>query len=206
MNLVKVSFFGALATDLGCAEWALAVTSPAEALQAIEANTGKMVNALLENAKSDYHVFINGVAVKNVEELTIMQRSDLKSIEFMPAFKGAGDNGGWMVLAGIFLVVLVLVAPYIGLPATFAIKGTVGTLLLGMGISLTLSGVAAMLAPTSKFDQTEKPENMPSYIFNGTVNTYRQGNPIPVGFGRMIVGSQIVAAGIRAVDIDVRNP
>ena len=38
------------------------------------------------------------------------------------------------------------------------------------------------------------------YHFNGVVNTTAQGNPVPLGYGRMIVGSAVVSAGIYAMD------
>lgn len=214
--LVKVAIHGALADELGRSEWAFAVSSPAEALQAIEANTGKLIDALWRHWGADYFVAVNGVPVSSIEEMSVMQHADLREITFMPAFKGAGSGSGWMILAGVLLIVLVVVAPYIGIGIGLkagAVAGTtisatgaaVGTLIVGMGLSLVLSGVASMLAPTPKYDQVERPENTPSYLFNGALNTYRQGNPVPVGFGRMIVGSQIISAGVRAVDLDVSN-
>lgn len=214
-QLVKIRFHGFLAAELGRSEWAFAVSSPTEALQAVEANTGKMLDILYANWNADYFVAINGKPVRDIQEMSVMQRSDLTSIEFFPAFKGAGDMSGWMILAGVLLIALVIVAPYIGpvmantattsLAGAVGIGTTAGTIILGLGMSLLFSGIAGLLAPTQKFDSAEKPENIPSYIFNGALNTYRQGNPIPVGFGRLIVGSQVVSAGVRAVDVDTSN-
>lgn len=208
-NLVRVRFFGRLAESLGRSDWALSVSSPTEALQAVEANTGKMVSSLLENWASEFFVVVNGVVVKSIEEMTIMRRADLRTIDFIPVFRGAGSgSAGWMILVGVLLVVLVLVAPYgvvgLGTAASTTTGAVAGSILFGAGLSLIMSGVAAMLAPTDKFDKNEKPENTPSYIFNGALNTYRQGNVIPVGYGRLIVGSQVISAGVRAVNINVQ--
>lgn len=208
-NLVRVRFFGRLAESLGRSDWALSVSSPTEALQAVEANTGKMVSSLLENWASEFFVVINGVVAKSIEEMTIMRRADLKTIDFIPVFRGAGGNSsGWMILVGVLLVVLVLVAPYgvvgLGSSASTTAGAVAGSIMFGAGLSLIMSGIAGMLAPTDKFDKNEKPENTPSYIFNGALNTYRQGNVIPVGYGRLIVGSQVISAGVRAVNINVQ--
>lgn len=70
-----------------------------------------------------------------------------------------------------------------------------------MGMSLALGGVAQLLAPKVKAESKEAVENKPSYIFNGAVNTVAQGNPVPILYGRMRVGSQVVSAGITSNDI-----
>ncbi|WP_260627457.1 tail assembly protein [Pseudomonas protegens] len=44
------------------------------------------------------------------------------------------------------------------------------------------------------------PNNRPSYSFNGAVNTSVQGNPVPLLYGRMIVGSAVISAGIYSED------
>ena len=69
---------------------------------------------------------------------------------------------------------------------------------------MILGGVAQMIAPTAKSsDPSERPENQPSYVFNGAVNTTAQGHPVPVGYGRLIVGSAVISAGIDVDEIAV---
>lgn len=84
-----------------------------------------------------------------------------------------------------------------GLFAGSAGWGVVGSI----GISLALGGVAQMIAGTPKgLGAQDQADNRPSYGFNGPVNTQAQGNPVPLGYGRMIVGSAVVSAGIYAED------
>jgi len=72
--------------------------------------------------------------------------------------------------------------------------------LYSVGTAMILGGVAQMIAPTPKANEpSERPENKPSYSFNGAVNTTAQGHPVPVGYGRLIVGSAVISAGI---DVD----
>jgi len=70
-----------------------------------------------------------------------------------------------------------------------------------LGIALTLGGISQLVLGTPSADSTDRPENKPSYLFNGPVNTVSQGNPVPVCFGMMLVGSQVISAGIRTVDL-----
>ena len=55
-----------------------------------------------------------------------------------------------------------------------------------------------MLFAPHMTDQTQdqSPNNLPSYAFDGAVNTTRQGNPVPICYGSMIVGSQVISAGL----------
>ena len=69
---------------------------------------------------------------------------------------------------------------------------------MGFGISMVLGGVVQLLSPQQTYDSaaSERPENRPSYNFNGPVNTTAQGHPVPLCYGRMIVGSAVISAGI----------
>jgi hypothetical protein len=71
---------------------------------------------------------------------------------------------------------------------------TLATVAFSVGVSLALGGIAQMLAPQPKFDGPQE-EQQPSYVFNGAVNTTAQGQPVPVGYGRMIVGSAVIIGG-----------
>ncbi len=55
-------------------------------------------------------------------------------------------------------------------------------------------------------DPAEKPDNQPSYVFNGPVNTTAQGQPVPIGYGRLIVGGAVISAGISIDDISPPPP
>ncbi len=70
-----------------------------------------------------------------------------------------------------------------------------------LGVSMMLGGVAQLLAPTAKGLSTKDgPDNGTSYNFNGPVNTTAQGNPVPLLYGELIVGSATISAGIYSED------
>jgi len=89
-----------------------------------------------------------------------------------------------------------------------------------VGASLILAGTAQLLSPQpadlpgitgtgagggrqASFDpaRNEPADNQTSYIYNGAVNVTAQGNPVPICYGRMRVGSVVVTAGISTADI-----
>ena len=53
------------------------------------------------------------------------------------------------------------------------------------------------MAP-SAVKQQERPEERPSFIFNGAVNTMGQGGPVNLVYGRFLTGSAVVSAGTNA--------
>jgi len=70
-----------------------------------------------------------------------------------------------------------------------------------VGIAMVMGGVVQMLSPQQRgLSAKDNPDNGASYNFNGAVNTSAQGNPVPVLYGRMIVGSSVISAGIYAED------
>jgi len=76
--------------------------------------------------------------------------------------------------------------------STAAILATQG---LGyLGTALMLGGAAMMLAPdVPDGTSSEKAEN---YLFSGPVNTVKEGQAIPLVYGRAIVGSKTVMASL----------
>jgi len=75
---------------------------------------------------------------------------------------------------------------------TTAILATQGLGLLGG--ALLLGGAAMMLAPD--VPDSESAEQAENYLFGGPVNTVKQGEPIPLVYGRAIVGSKTISASI----------
>ena len=106
---------------------------------------------------------------------------------------GAGAVG--RIIAGIALVAVGLFVPGIGALGV--------QLLVGVGASLVLGGVAQLLTPTPKIPTGPDTQNDPrkSYSFSGIQNTSRQGVPVPIVYGETIVGSVVISAGIDTVQV-----
>ena len=76
--------------------------------------------------------------------------------------------------------------------STSAMLATQGLGYLGVG--LVLGGAAMMLAPdVPDQNSAEQAEN---YLFGGPINTVKQGQPIPLVYGRAIVGSKTISASV----------
>jgi len=72
------------------------------------------------------------------------------------------------------------------------------------GVSLILGGVAELIFGKNTSDgTTENANNRPSYAFGGAINTIGQGNPVPILYGRLEVGSQVISAGISTQQVAI---
>ena len=118
--------------------------------------------------------------------------------------QGSKRAGSLQTIVGIAIVAA---ASYFSGGAASGVAGaglfgtSAGAAVGAFGISLALGGVAQMVAGTPKgLGIQDSPDNRASYGFNGPVNTTAQGNPVPLGYGRMIVGSAVVSSGIYAED------
>jgi predicted phage tail protein len=118
-----------------------------------------------------------------------------EDIRLAPVIAGSKRGGVLNIIAGAVLVVVAAVAEayYPGNP--------ISPYLYGAGISMIAGGVVQLLTPLPKGGKgKDSPANAPSYVFSGAVNTQAQGNPVPLLYGRMIVGSAVISAGINAED------
>ena len=106
-------------------------------------------------------------------------KQGLSDVTIIPRIAGAGAAG--RIIAG---VVLVIVGAYFG-----------QAWLVQIGASLVIGGVVELLSKNPATTQNET-ENSRSYLFSGPINSTRQGNPITLGYGMHIVGSQVISASV----------
>lgn len=118
------------------------------------------------------------------------------AIRIVPVLLGAG-SGWFKVLLGAVLVVAgVLVT---GL--SFGSAGQVGGAMISVGVGLIFGGVADLLtSPPKGPGEREQSINKNSYLFNGPANVTAQGHAIPVFYGRAMVGSCVVSAGVESYE------
>lgn len=189
LRTVKLS--GILGKEFGRVH-KFAVSSPAEAIRALCANFPRFKQRIIDLSGKGivYRVFIGTWQLPLRDNVDSLRMTTCRDITFAPCVSGAKRGGVLQTIVGIALIV--------------AGASSGQTWLANIGISLTLGGAIQMLSPIPKSEgANERPDNKPSYVFDGAVNTLAQGNPVPVGYGRMIVGSAVISAGMFAEDIPV---
>ncbi len=184
-----VTLYGELAKRFG-KHHRLAVRSAAEALRALKANCRgfeKFMNeAHLEGL--GFRMYVGGESIKGYDQIH-NPAGKAEVIRLVPVVVGA-KNGFFQILTGALLIAAAVVAaPFTAGTSLAFLPQAVGVL----GASMILGGVATLLSPPPK---EAKVDRKTSHMFNGPVNTAAQGSAIPVGYGRMIIGSLVISSGV----------
>jgi predicted phage tail protein len=172
----------------------LAVSSPAEAVRALRVLKPGFERELMTSKDRGitYRVFIGK---RNIDKDQLHYPVGDDDIRISPVLQGAKSGGLFSTILGAVILAASAVGSY------FAPGNPLSAYGFQFGAALALGGVAQMLSPQQKGLSTkDSPDNGASYNFNGPVNTTAQGNPVPVLYGKMIVGSAVISAGIYAED------
>jgi len=208
----KIKLHGALGEQMGKSEWSLCVNSPREAIHAVNIQTNrKLYKQFSENDKAGikYRVLIDGEdflcpnKLNNstndekaiTEDLETLQNSELfmekkiKRIDIIPVVEGASEV--FMTVIGVLLIVVGIVFP------------PLAPFLIPAGLALVAAGISAMLMEPPEFGEIRKIEGMQtaSYLFNGPVNSVKEGGVVPVIYGQVLAGSQVIAAYYKVYDV-----
>lgn len=160
------------------------VATPAEAVRALSVTLQGFRKAVVDGGY--YRVLVAGKTALDRGELC-HPVSSRETIRIVPVIAGAGGVG-----KAIFGAVLIIAGVYFQQPW-----------LTNIGISMVLGGVSEILfAKKPAAGPPDRPENRPSFGFDGAVNTTAQGNPVPLLYGGpLIVGSQVISAGLSVEQI-----
>ena len=205
------------------------LNTPAEAIRALSANFEGFQQELTEAGERGigYMVQIGRDAMQSLDEIDF-PTGQAEQISITPVLQGAGGGGVGQIFAGVALIAAAVLLGPVGAVIGGVGAGVVGagaaTAIGYVGAALVLGGTAQLLSPTisnnpsagaaSSFSpvrqrsresfsavNNEIADNRGSYIFNGAVNLTAQGNPVPVCYGRMKIGSVVVSAGLSVEDI-----
>ena len=73
---------------------------------------------------------------------------------------------------------------------------TLGTVAFGMGVALVLGGVANLLVKQPKMTTGGTQEDGKNYGFNNLANVTQQGASIPLCYGEITIGAQVISQGV----------
>lgn len=105
-------------------------------------------------------------------------------VHIVPRMAGA-KNGIWQVVAG---------AALIGASFIPGLNAVAAAVLFSAGTSMALGGVAQMLTPVPKTPTVGQTDNgKQNTYFSSLENMVAQGNPVPVLYGEMKIGSRVIS-------------
>lgn len=195
----KIKLLGELGKKFGRVHM-MDVNSTAEAIRALCANFKEFESWLAgsEERGVRYKVLVRKTAI----DLDSLHNPISKEITIAPVLVGA-KSGLVKVIIGVALIAASFYLPgsmYFSAYSAFSINAS--AIAFSIGTSLALGGVSQMLAPTPTTPSGSGEKNKPSYQFNGAINTTAQGLPVPIGYGRLIIGSAVISAGLKAQNIN----
>jgi len=220
--MTSITLHGEIAEHVGREKWNLKVNSIKEALRAIQVlSKGKLLKYLIGAAEKsvEYKILVNKREMMAVEDISlerpesifnselVMINEKLETLDIVPIIKGAGGGGGGgSSTKGVLALVLgaILIATGVFAPVGLAMSGA----LIGAGLGLAVAGITLLMMSPPKFEDFRKIDNgggKPNYLFDGPSNILGEGGPVPVGYGRMKIGSQTVEISMNNVELDVKS-
>lgn len=127
-----------------------------------------------------------------------MYEKGRETLHITPVVMGAGGKNG-----GVFQAVLgvVLIAVAWWSPAGWGLSASAFSSIGMMGASLLLGGVSQMLTKMPAVNEREAGKTLQSSAFSGLQNMAANGQPIPLIYGEMLVGSLVISQGITSYSI-----
>lgn len=177
----------------------LDVRTPSEAVRALCANYPGLEQELMSSHERGvaYRCVVDNQRIDDEQLLYPMS----KTFTITPVVHGGGKVFG-IILGVVLIAAAIALAPVTGGTSLAAAMSTgigfmgltYGSIAL-LGAALLLGGIAQLLAPTPEVNQSSNQNNDNKY-FDGPVNSIAQGSAVPVGYGRCIIGSAVISAGI----------
>lgn len=182
--MTKITLHGILAKEFK-KTFNLAVKKPKEVFDAISCSHENFRNRIVELASQGIHftLLIDGKKITTMEELSIA--AEYKKIDIVPLVCGHAG-----VVAAI-VTVAVNVGAFIAANAAFFIQ---------LGVTIATTALQMMLAPKPRMKRPESTVNAvkESFLFSSKANVAEQGIPVPVGYGRLRVGSAVIQSTIKS--------
>jgi len=177
--MTNIRLHGILAKEYG-QNFYLNVGRPKNVLHSIDANRDGFIRRLIQLQKEGvvYEIIINKTRLTDKEGLAT--QNNPATIDLIPAIAGSGP-----IAAGV--------AALLG--------GGGAALLIGkVAAAVFWAALAFALAPTPEVEQqsAEAQGSKASQVFSNLSNVASQGAPLPLGYGRLRVGSQVVQSTIKS--------
>ena len=179
--MTVINIHGILAREYGNS-FVLSLPNPKDVLEAIDCNKQGFLQRLVELQREGlcYDIIINKTRITNGPDMDHMSNPD--TIDIVPAISGSGP----------------FMAPIIG--SIFGLTGGTLTFAAALANSVLFSAISYALTPKPENEALEivAGGSKSSMIFSNTANLASQGSPVPIGYGRLIVGSQVIQATIKS--------
>ena len=206
--LRKIRLYGHLAEHCGQKVFEAVARTPAEAIRFLLCNFPELRSIM---GAGHYTVAVGPHTLalgQSPEQLGYPLMAD-DDIRIIPVVTGANlfRNLAFIALGAVLIGTAIATGGVsfgaTGFVAAEGAKTAVALAAIGgnIGIGLALTGVAGLLSPTVPTPESDNdPRN--NFSFSGIQNVGREGVPVPVAYGEVIVGSVVVSAGLNVEELE----
>lgn len=182
--MTNVYIHGLLAKEFG-RKFKFSLGRPKDVVSAIDANKKGFTNRIIELAKkgAHYYIVVDGIVANKFS----LERGTPKDIHIIPMISG---SAGVVTAIGVILYAAAYLAPEYA-----AILVALGSIAISYGISNLMqkgnkSDVGSASATANALNK--------SFLFSNGENVAEQGNPLPIGYGRLRIGSAVIQSTIKS--------
>ena len=186
--MIKLTIYGRLRKFIGQSTFEIKANSAKEVFSFLINN----FKGVKEHMKDQEYCVMAGDLRISEELLDMQTESNIKIVpvvhgEFLPILLGIGAIAGGSAIAAGGVTILGI-----------TIGASVGTVLTAVGTSFLIQGVTDLFTPDPKPFQSSRQEDPqdPSYTFTGLLNNTKQGVPINIIYGEILVGSTVVSSSV----------
>lgn len=169
-----------------------------EVFTAIEANTGRFEQFLFSNRKRSFAIFVDGKEINCDGSFNINVRE--KEVLIIPILFGSFVATSAAIAAAVLGSSMVIGISSLAFIATFKIVQFVVGMVLMTAFSFGMSLLMSKIMGSGDDSDDASAAATSSYAFRGAENVTKQGVVVPVGYGRMIIGSRV--ASINSFNVD----
>jgi predicted phage tail protein len=192
--MTTIILHGILAKEFG-ETFRMKISRAKEALDAINCNRENFIKRIQDLSMEglNYAFIVDGKKLTDLDELNI--NKEPTEVHLVPLIVG---SGGAALIGAIFAVAGGTIG---GVTSTVFLAGLAGQITAGiasLAISMTLQMLLAPKpeAPPQISSTTKAMQE--SFSFSNKANLATQGSPVPVGYGRLKVGAQVVQFTIKS--------
>lgn len=187
----KIKLHGRLAKIFGNSFEFFNIKKPIDAVNAINTIHKNFKETIITDCKEgqNYELLVNK---KSANALSLQHEQKIEEIEIVPCIIGHGPVAA--IAVGVASVGF-------GIAATGAFATA---FFVTLGVGLIMAGVVYLMTPIPENEprEIEATVKTESFLFQSQNNVASQGSPVRLGYGRLRVGSQVIASSIRNKDTE----
>jgi len=185
--MTSITLHGILAKEFG-ESFKMKIYKAANVIKAIDVNRKNFNKRIFELSREgfNYTMIVDGQKITELEELNIQREP--QEIHLVPLIMG---SGGYALVAAV-----IGTAVTAGTTAAF-VAATINMVIISvvsMGLQMLLAPKPEAPAPISASTKALAE----SFAFSNRANLATQGSPVPIGYGRLKVGAQVVQMTIKS--------